>query len=600
MNKFSLFAIAILLACLLLGTLFSILGVTNLALGATSIAPTVESIIVTTREDEVTNDGNCSLREAIQAANNNQQVDACAAGGVLTDTIIFDVEGIITVNSQLLVTDGGPLIIDGGGVITTSGGGTTRVWWVDSQSNLTMKDLAVVDGYVINDDGAGLYNNGGDVAIIQSNYLENHFSISDSTHHYGGGIYSVGGILNVLDSRFEENGSDDRLSHGGGIADVGTSGQIMDTTFRNNNSVGCSDGYACFYPGGGGIYLSNSTVMIQDSTFISNTSLAGGGVYNGLGSVTITNTTFTGNSGQSGGSIWNHGSMTISNSTISDNHVSGAGGGIYNNHDLTIANSAFTGNSSGGGGAIFNSGDMSITDSTFSGNSSSSGGAIFNGDHLLIANSTFSGNSAQDDGGGIANIPRVPSIFPISITNSTFNENNAGENGGGIYNSWLRLVIVNSTISANSAKGGGGVFIEPNIYFTIPVTLTNTILANNMFGDDCNNYTEISDGGHNISSDETCGFDLANGSMPNTDPMLGTLQDNGGPTWTRALLWGSPAIDNGDNGSCPTTDQRGVFRPLDGNWDGVAMCDIGSYEFVSSPINSRYYLAQVFKQSELP
>jgi hypothetical protein len=66
--------------------------------------------------------------------------------------------------------------------------------------------------------------------------------------------------------------------------------------------------------------------------------------------------------------------------------------------------------------------------------------------------------------------------------------------------------------------------------------------------------------------------------MPNTDPLLGPLQDNGGPTWTHALLPNSPAIDTGDNAQCPPTDQRNVPRPQDGNGDGESICDIGSYE----------------------
>ena len=86
-------------------------------------------LLVNTLEDELNSDGDCSLRGAITAANNNVPVDTCPAGeAVSIDTISFDVAGIILLNNQLEVTEGGPLEIDGGSVITLSGdGGHARV-----------------------------------------------------------------------------------------------------------------------------------------------------------------------------------------------------------------------------------------------------------------------------------------------------------------------------------------------------------------------------------------------------------------------------------------------------------------------------------------
>src|SRR5215469_1064747 len=87
--------------------------------------------------------------------------------------------------------------------------------------------------------------------------------------------------------------------------------------------------------------------------------------------------------------------------------------------------------------------------------------------------------------------------------------------------------------------------------------------------------------GYNLSSDSTCNFNNP-GDLNNHDPMLGPLQNNGGPTQTMALHPGSPAIDGGNPSGCTDgqghllkTDQRGMPRP--DKEDSVG-CDIGAYE----------------------
>ena len=99
--------------------------------------------------------------------------------------------------------------------------------------------------------------------------------------------------------------------------------------------------------------------------------------------------------------------------------------------------------------------------------------------------------------------------------------------------------------------------------------LQSSIISSNLPGD--NNTGPITDSGHNISSDRSCGFTNV-GSMNTTDPKLRALAYNGGATPTMALLPSSPAIDAADNSACPRIDQRGVLRPQ------ITACDIGAYE----------------------
>lgn len=268
------------------------------------------------------------------------------------------------------------------------------------------------------------------------------------------------------------------------------------------------------------------------------------------------------------------------------------GGGIYNCFGtLTVLDSVVTGNkissghgSFGYGAGIYNcpSSTLTLINTTISNNSALIGGAICNGGTLTIMNSTFSGNVArQHEGGGIAN------YGTLTITNSTFSGNVArrsllGSLAGGILNGGLfqssgTLAINNSTFSGNVARGGqgGGIF---NVKGSI-VVLQNSIVANNTGGNCSGTLTSH---GYNLSSDGTCDFDGA-GDLNNTDPKLGNLRNNGGPTQTMAEFLDSPTVDAGNPKGCTdsrghllTTDQRGAPRP--GKHKRDQRCDMGAFE----------------------
>ena len=262
------------------------------------------------------------------------------------------------------------------------------------------------------------------------------------------------------------------------------------------------------------------------------------------------------------------GTVTISSLTIT-NGTADLGGGIYS----------------------FDAATLTISNSTISGNSASYGGGIYNGDStLMISNSTISGNSASRSGGGIASesVLITPSAT-LTITNSTISGNSASYNGGGIfigYNS-LGLTISNSTLSDNSATYNGGIFID---VYSLGLTIGHTILKAGASGG--NIYTgsnPVTSLGYNLSSDDGAGVLTGPGDQINTDPRLGPLQDNGGPTVTHALLCGSPAIEAGDPSftSPPDYDQRGAGFPRVVN----GRIDIGSFEVQGGTTNG--YSAQV-------
>jgi hypothetical protein len=296
-----------------------------------------------------------------------------------------------------------------------------------------------------------------------------------------------------------------------------------------------------------------------------------------------------------GGGIRNGGILALASVTVGDS-TARAGGGIYNglNNTLTLDDTTVTSNTatttlgeSGEGGGITNRGTLNGTDVTVSDNTATAGfGSVAGGisnygtatlvNVAVIRNTAFTPGGGGAMGGGLVN-SGMPPTGGLTLINATVSGNSASSElgasvAGGLQNQGS-LVLNATTISHNTAAEGGGFQA-----FGGELTAKNTIIADNG-GSDCAIFppTDLISEGHNLDSDGSCHL-TATGDLSGADPLLGPLADNGGPTQTHALLAGSPAIDAGDAAACPETDQRDVARPIDGDGDGVAVCDIGACE----------------------
>jgi hypothetical protein len=268
--------------------------------------------------------------------------------------------------------------------------------------------------------------------------------------------------------------------------------------------------------------------------------------------------------------------------TIRNGHAEGSSGGAVANHgsgQLTIARSTIRENVAGSfGGGVYHAGaTLRVIDSTVEENSASDGGGgvmIGTGGTAEITGSTIAFNRSTGGAGGIAN------IGTLTLVNDTLSGNRADERGGGLYNAGT-ATLNHVTIVSNNATNGAGIF---NGHV---VQIRNTIVAENSTGASASDVAGslINSGGHNLIGVGSGSFAAAPGDLVGTAagpmvPRIGRLQDNGGPTWTHALVDSSPAIDAGDNDGAPPSDQRGFARIVDGNCDGVRTADIGAYETV--------------------
>jgi hypothetical protein len=442
-------------------------------------------------------------------------LDAAVAKG---GTVTFDCGASATITVKAPITVAKDTVIDGGGTVTVSGGGTTRIFITQGDVSFTVQRLTLSDGMLTGAAGDAL-----------------------SAMNSGAAIY--------------------RQSNGTLV--------VVDCTFTNNHAAAA---------GGSDV--------------------GGGAIYSWGGDTTVVGSTFNGNTGAQGGAIGNlRSNLTVVNSTFVNNQATAANGGAI----ATDGQNADHGKVMTLCGVIANNNVAAME-----------AGAVYRygypGESTVIDSSTFDGNTASDPkgglGGAIYHQTDTPATMPLTLTNSTISNNTAGFGGGGMfwYNSPVTMInvtvagnkavsslaggiaangvtgtIESSTIAGNhadnSASFGGGLVGGASL------TVTNTLISGNTAGNEWNpvSCTDTASGDHDLQyppkeasgqADKPCvtGVTMA-------DPLLGPLQDNGGPTKTMALMPGSPAIGAGSG--CPKTDQRGTPR--------TGSCDIGAYQHGTAP-----------------
>ncbi|MDB6108669.1 MAG: Hemolysin-type calcium-binding region [Pedosphaera sp.] len=452
--------------------------------------------------------------------------------------------------------------------------------------------------------GGAIFNDGGVLNITNSSFQANRVAGGGAQGNsdynggtggsvYGGAIYNSGGVVNASGSSFTGNsglagailgvpgpcGS----AYGGALYTTAGAVTVVNCSFNSNSIDGFFSDY--YHPGqaaGGAICQNSGTMLLKGVAFATNTAsggkvgpfgnspsgdCSGGAIFN-AGTLRATNCAFLGNmaygtssfNGASalGGAVHNRGDASLEAATFAGNKAIGGkclnqfgsyrilghgrGGGLFNSNTIVLVNSAFYSNSAFGGDC-------------FTGNTGGSGfgGAVYTLGSLYATNDTMAQNLAQ---GGLANNP------PFHAGNG---------NGGGLFNQGGSVILDYQTIASNNVFGfvgvGGGINTTNG-----NLLLLNSIVANNGSGGDIySSFASLTDGGDNIGSDISFPFTAA-GSLNNTDPKLGPLGNNGGPTQTMPLLAGSPAIDAAGAGDFLAVDQRGLQRP------SGATRDIGAFE----------------------
>lgn len=440
-----------------------------------------------------------------------------------------------------------------GNVATQQGGGV-----MVTQGALTQTNVVYTGNFAI--------NYGGGLFAFGYVHLDNVVLARNATMFDGGGIARFSGSLRGIGVNLTDNTA---ARNGAGLYSEGGSGvQFAGSQFIRNAAQ--SDG--------GGMYVKNTSAMLDGATFISNTAgttigFGGGLVVTGTAPVTLTAGVFKDNVAYTGGGgLFNGGTRTVVRGTSFVGNVAETGGGVQNRGALWLSETLFDGNAAtfsvlaagagaaapavccAWGGGLHNLGVVSDVQSVYFGNIAQYGGGLANGDSgvLVQVNGRIISNSATSSGGGLSNqggltqtsvsvaanasdygggLYQTGGASAMTLERVFVTDNSAGANGGGMYLSEGRVVIDRSFIRGNVAGGdGGGVDVND-----ASATIVRTAIDGN----------DAARGGGVLNDSNALVIDRSTLSNNRAATFGGAMRNRGQPTLINTSVSANSAITGG-------------------------------------------------------
>jgi hypothetical protein len=477
-------------------------------------------------------------------------LQTCMNGG---GTVTFAINGTIYLTNAIVVANN-TLLDATGHNVAISGSNLVQIFVVHSNTTLTITNLTFENGFIQSSDAnigsaGGAISNAGSMAVTSCLFVGNGaLGVTGVSGAYGGAVYN-GGTFTSINCVFSNNsatGGDGSTNQGGDSSLAG-------------------------WPAAGGAVFSSGQTAFVNCTFSSNTSAGGVGTLIPL--IRLPGTAGGAGGSADGGALCNNGSLVASNNVFARNFAIGGTAGPGVGGQVGPRSNIAPG--IGGQGGAANGGGMAGLGGTAS-----------------LVNDTFCSNGAVGGAGGTGGFGGG---FQSVAQNGGQGGNGGNGNGGGFAATGGSALAWNITVASNAAAGGtrgaGGAGGEgnPGIFGSAgppgqpgdgkgdslgnsggTITLKNSIFCPSN-STDTNIYGSAIDAGNNIDSSRR--ISLTNPtSLQGVNPHLASLQNNGGPTLTMALLAGSPAVAAADPADSPATDQRGVLRPTD------HAPDIGAFE----------------------